>query len=130
MVIVSGSLTDPDPSALRNNTYVVACEQKVMTCVAHVEQIGPRLVGRMDSPIVFPIKRWDQNEIVADDAVAGSMLCAKTTITIERKAQTLLWVSEPINQTQPMCKYADTSVRKYTIEDSPGWKKLGFKPTR
>jgi hypothetical protein len=122
MIVVSGTLTGP---GLRNNTYVVSCEQQVMSCdVAYVEQIGPNQVGRMANPSVFTIKKWGQTEIIADDEAARTISFAKTTITIERKEKTLLWVEEPINQTQPMCKYADTNVRKYTIEDSPGWKKI------
>jgi hypothetical protein len=51
MVIVSGTLTGPD---LANNTYVVSCEQQVMSCdVAYVEQIGPNQIGRMANPSVF-----------------------------------------------------------------------------
>ena len=124
MVIVSGTLTGPG-LAYPNNTFVVACEHQVMSCdAAHVDQIGYNQIGRMENPSIFQIRKWDQNEIIADDEAAGSIACAKTTITIERKQGTLLWVEEPINQARPMCEHSDAGVRKYTVEDSPGWKKL------
>ena len=65
---------------------------------------------------------WTKNEIVAgDDAPFG---CFKTTITIARNSQDVLWVEEPVNQTKPFCKDAKNEIRKFSIEDSPGWKKL------
>jgi hypothetical protein len=124
MVIVSGTLTGDPELAQSNNTYVVSCHQSDLSCdVSHVEQIGPKQVGPIDIPQSYSIKKWDQDEIVAYDEGTG-ISCVKTTITIERRAKTLLWVEEPINQARPMCKYADTNIRKYTIEDSPSWKKL------
>ncbi len=36
----------------------------------------------------------------------------------------MLWVEEPVNQTKPFCKDAKNETRKFTIEDSPAWKKL------
>ena len=128
MVNVGGTLTGP---GLANNTYVVSCQQKEHSCdVAHADQIGPRQIGYMDPPLSYAIKKWDQDEIIASDEEASAGLCIKTTITIERKAKTLLWVEEPINQTLPMCKRTDANIRKYTIEDSPTWKKSGFGATQ
>ncbi len=119
MVIISGTLTG-EGLAYPNNTYSVACEKAQQTCSASsIEQIGPKQIGRLDGPWVYPIVKWDQYEIVASDELS-SFSCAKVTITIERQQETLLWVEEPINQTRPICKDADNKLKKYTLEDSPG----------
>jgi hypothetical protein len=127
-VIVSGTLTGLN-SDNSDNTYVIRCQQQERSCdVSHVEQIGTKQIGTMGPPLSYTIKKWDQNEIVADNEEVSSVLCVKTTITIARRSKTLLWVDVPINQTQSQCKRADSNVREYTIEDSPGWKKyLGGK---
>src|ERR1700730_13658012 len=49
---------------------------------------------------------------------------AKTTITIARSTKEALWVEEPINQTKPFCKESKNEIRKFSIEDSPAWKKV------
>jgi hypothetical protein len=127
IVMVSGTLTSLN-SESSNNTYVVRCQQQERSCdVSYVEQIGPNQIGLMGPPLSYTIKKWDQNEIVADNEEVSSVSCVKTTITIARGAKALLWVDVPINETQSQCKHTDSNVRKYTIEDSPGWKKLGFK---
>ena len=50
--------------------------------------------------------------------------CQKITITIARKARQVAWVEEPINQTEPSCVNSTTAMAKYTIENSPGWKRI------
>jgi hypothetical protein len=45
-------------------------------------------------------------------------------LTIDRKRKALLWVEEPTNQTKPNCKDADTTIRKYSIEDAPAWTRV------
>jgi hypothetical protein len=57
---------------------------------------------------------------VEDDA-----LCARITITYDRKSETVLWVETPINQTQIACKNSDNAVRKATIEASLFWQQPG-----
>jgi hypothetical protein len=81
----------------------------------------------MDGLGSTPIRKWNEYEVIAsDDAYEGptAWQCQKTTITISRKTKTALLVEEPINQTRPACAKADTQLHKYTIEDSPGWKRL------
>ena len=74
----------------------------------------------MDGPYEVPIVKWNDYEVVAQDEVP-LFGCFRTTMTIDRKRQALLWVDEPVNQTKPSCKDADTNIRKYSIEDAPGW---------
>lgn len=121
-VAVSGTLTGPD-MAYPNNTFNIACYQALKQCwSSEIEAIGDKQMGRLGPPSVYDIQLWAKNEIVAGyDAPFG---CFKTTITIARLSQDVLWVEEPINQTKPSCKGAVSQIKKFTIEDSPGWKKL------
>jgi hypothetical protein len=122
-VTISGTLTG-DGMAYPNNTYNVGCYRDRNECVvASVEQIGRNQIGRMEVPLIFPIIKWGEYEIVAADE-PSEIQCAKATITIERDEGSLLWVEEPINQTRPFCKYADTKLVKYTMESSPAWTKV------
>jgi len=123
-IVISGTLTGTG-LLYPNNTRVISCEQQINFCsVSSVDQIGPNQIGRMDAPLPYPIKKWDEHEVIATDDDATVILCYRTTITIDRKQKTLLWVEEPINQTRPSCKNAETTIRKYSIEDSPGWKRM------
>jgi hypothetical protein len=58
---------------------------------------------------------------------ASTFGCSKVTITITRKTETALWVEEAINQTTPQCMNSDGKIRKYTIEQSIGSKRLNGK---
>ena len=121
-VTMSGTLTG-DGLAYPNNTYNIGCVRDQQICaVSSIEQIGPKQIGRMEGPKWFPIVKWNALEIVATDE-PGTFGCIKITITIDRKQQTLLWSEEPANQNLANCKETDTNIHKYTIEDSPGWKK-------
>jgi hypothetical protein len=121
VVTVSGTLTG-EGLAYPNNTYSIACFQDRKECwMTSVQAIGGEQIGRMDAPYEYEIRKWTPEEVVAGDD--GSFGCFKTTITVERKSQEVLWVEEPVNQTQIMCKKAENKIRKYTIESSPGWKK-------
>jgi hypothetical protein len=73
--------------------------------------------------MAYPITTWNPYEVVATEDVT-MFNCAKTTITLERKNEVALWVQEPVNQTRPFCKDADTKVHKWTIEDAPEWKRI------
>jgi hypothetical protein len=121
-VAVSGTLTGPD-MAYPNNTYNITCYQQISQCwSSEIEAIGDRQIGRLGPPAEYDVRSWAQNEIVAgENAPFG---CFKTTITIARNSHEVLWVEEPINQTKPFCKDAKNETRKFTIEDSPGWKKI------
>ena len=121
-VYVAGTLTG-DGVAYKNNSVVVACYKDRMECLTYVvDQIGPNHVGRLDAPTSYPVVKWDNYVIVATGG--GEVNCRKDTISIARKAQTVVWVQERIDQSRAACKDADTRVLKWTIEDSPGWKAL------
>jgi hypothetical protein len=68
--------------------------------MTYVQAIGSQQIGRMDAPFEYAIRKWSPYEVVAGDD--GGLGCAKTTITIDRKSQQVLWVEEPINQTADM----------------------------
>ena len=122
-VSMSGTLTG-DGLAYPNNTYNIGCSREQQICaVSSIEQIGPKQVSRMVGPQWYPIVKWNALEIVATDE-PGTFGCVKITITIDRKQQSLLWLEEPANQNRPNCKDSDINIHKYTIEDSPGWKKI------
>jgi hypothetical protein len=124
-ITVNGTMAG-DNEAYPNNTYGIRCFKKQMLCwIASVEQYAdhPKLaVSNMNGPYAVKVVEWIPDEVVAGDD--GSDGCVKTTITISRKTKELLWVDEPVNQTQPFCKDADTKIRKRWIEDSPTMKKL------
>jgi hypothetical protein len=123
---VSGTLTG-DGLAYKNNTRSILCIKARKEClVASIEQIGDRQVGRLDYVNAMPITRWTALEIVAEDE-PSDVSCVRTTIFLERESQTAMWVQEPTNTAKPQCKTADSNVRHWTIEDSPGWKKLDKK---
>jgi hypothetical protein len=120
---ISGTLTGKE-LGYPNSTYAVACIGAYKACfVAYVEQIGRNHIGRMENPAAYPIVKWTEYEVVAQDE-PSSLACFRVTMTIDRKREALLWLEEPINQTKPSCKDADTTVRKYSIEDPPGWKQM------
>ena len=127
VVTVSGTLTG-EGLGYPNNTYSIACFQDRKECwMTSVEAIGGLQIGRMDSPYAYDIRKWSPYEVIAGDD--GTFGCFKTTITIDRQSQQVLWVEEPVNQTQVMCAKSENKIRKYTIENSPGWKKIFGKKT-
>ncbi len=127
LVTVSGTLTG-EGMAYPNNTYSIACFQDRKECwMTSVQAIGAQQIGRMDAPYEYEIRKWSQHEVVAGDD--GSFGCFKTTITIDRQSKQVLWVEEPVNQTQMMCAKSENKIRKYTIENSPGWIKIFGKKT-
>jgi hypothetical protein len=122
LVAVSGTLTG-DGMAYPNNTYSIACFKDRKECwLTSVNAIGGQQIGRMDAPYEYEIRKWSPYEVVAGGD--GTFGCSKTTITIDRKSKEVLWVEEPVNQTQVMCAKSENKIRKYTIENSPGWTKI------
>jgi len=120
---ISGTLTG-DGLAYKNNTYSSFCVKDRQEClIASIEQIGERQVGRLDYAYSIPIIQWNADEVIATQE-ASDWSCWKTTITITRKTETVLWVEEPINRSRSQCQISDGTVKTYTIEDSLGWKKL------
>jgi len=106
--------------AYPNNTYSFGCYKDGMECwLTSVNAIGGVQIGRMDAPYAYEMLKWTQYEVVA--GFEGQFICLKTTITIERSTKQEPWVEEPVNQTLPLCKDAENKMRKYTIENSPGW---------
>jgi hypothetical protein len=87
-----------------------------------MRQNGPRTISSIDAPYDLGITQWSDSEITA--LADGALGCAKTTLTIARKTQEAFWLDEPVNLAEPQCKDADRQTRRYSIEDSPGRKKL------
>jgi len=126
-VAVSGTLTGPGV-AYENNSTLVVCYADMKECLTYsVEQIGPNQIGSLQLPISYPSLRWNEREIVAAGS-ADAFNCSKLTITIVRSSGTTVWVTEPINQSRPECLKANTTIKKWTLEDSPAWKVMFKKP--
>jgi hypothetical protein len=66
------------------------------------------------------ITKWSAGEIVA----STDGMCSRTTVVITRSKESLLWVEEPINQAQAYCAKSSKQVRKLTLGDSLGYRKL------
>jgi hypothetical protein len=65
VVSISGTLTG-EGVGNKNNTATVTCYQDRMECLTYsIAQIGPNQLGKLDVPSIFPITKWDNNEIVA-----------------------------------------------------------------
>jgi hypothetical protein len=129
-ITVTGTLTG-DNVVFPNNTYRIRCFKDQKLCwFAFVEQLGPKAIGSINGPSSFEVVKWTPYEVIASDD-GGAYGCDKTTITISRKAKELIWVVEPVNQTQWFCKDAYTTIRKRWIDDPPvpAWKKriLGYR---
>lgn len=123
---ISGTLTG-DGLAYKNNTRSIFCIKDRGEClIASIEQIGDHQIGRLDYPYAMPITRWTASEIVAADE-PSDWSCIRTTIFLQRKTQTALWVQEPTNTAKPQCKTADSNARHWKIEDSLGWKRIHSK---
>jgi hypothetical protein len=120
---MSGTLVGDD-LAYKNNTRSIFCMKERKECYATaIEQIGDKQIGRMDYVMIYPITKWTAAEIVAAEELSD-FGCSRTTITITRKTESALWVEEPVNQARPQCQKSYGKVRKFTIEDSPGWAKI------
>ena len=123
---ISGTLSGTD-IAYKNNTYAIACVKDRQEClVTYIEQIGPNQLGRLDYPVGYPIVSWTPTQVIASEPLT-SFGCSRVTISIDRKTETGMWVEEPVNQSTPQCTKSDSRVRKYTVEQSIGWKRLNGK---
>jgi len=130
VVVASGTLSGPD-LAFPNNYYTIACYQDRKECViSNVEQVGHNQIGDLLVPLILPVVKWSKDEVIAEDqaGLPSPIGCVKATITIERELQSVLWVQEPINQTQPGCQSSDTKVNKWTIDETPAWKRIYESP--
>jgi hypothetical protein len=120
-VEVSGTLTGTGV-AYPNNTHVVTCVKDRKECsIIAVEADGTH-VTRVTGPAYYPVIKWTEQEIVAQEETSFS--CSRTTITITRKREQLLWVQEPVNQTTPFCAKSETRILKWTIEHPEYWWKM------
>ncbi len=129
-VSVSGTLTGKDMDRgdqYLNNSYRIVCIKERMECmVAYIQQIGPNQTGNVDVGCCSPITKWNEYEIVAVDPRPEETFdwhCFRTTITIERESKSVVWVEEPVNQAKAGCKNSNTTIRKFTLEDSSSWKR-------
>jgi hypothetical protein len=121
-VYVTGTMTGP-AIGYPNNIVGLTCYRDRNYCAyTSVHAIGANHIARMDPPNEYDIVKWDDDEIIAEDQ--STVHCQKITITIDRKARQLAWVEEPINQTEASCVNPTTEIAKYTIESSPGWKRV------
>jgi hypothetical protein len=123
-VYAAGSRTGQGVS-YPDNTMAIGCYRDKMECwMASVEGIGKDMcqIGRMDWPSYMPITKWTDQEIVAADEGA---LCRKTTISIDRPLQTVVFVVEPVNITSGFCAGATTAIEKSTLENSR-WQSVMF----
>ena len=121
VVSIAGTLTG-DGVANKNNSVSVTCYQDRMECLIYsIAQIGPNQVGRLDMPNIFAITHWNNDKIVAVES-GDTVACRKSTISIQRKMKTAVWIEEPINQPHPTCKETHTKTYNWTIEDPPFWK--------
>jgi hypothetical protein len=121
VVGVSGTLTGDgvDEVATRNNTYVINCINKLGYCIiSSIEQIGPKRIGRMEFPYLFPIVRWTPSEVVAHNVAPTG--CVATTLTLFRSSRTVTWVREGVTQ---ICKEYANYHKEWRIEDPIGYKK-------
>jgi len=109
--------------AYPNNTVGLTCHRDRNYCsYISVHATRANNIARMDTPNEYDIVKWDDEEIIAADQ--STVDCQKITITIARKARQVEWIEESINQTEASCVNPTTAMVKYTIENSPGWKRI------
>ena len=109
-VYAAGTLTG-NGITFKNNTVAVACYRDRMECLTYSVEQRPNQVGSFTMTLRYPVTKWDAHEIIATEDTTFTD-CRKTTITIERESETVLWVEEAINQSRAACKDAETSLLK------------------
>ncbi len=110
-----------------DNTWAIGCYREKMQCwTASVEGVSTDScqIGRMEWPTPMPITKWTDQEIVASDETSPA-LCRKTTLSIDRRSQTVVFVAEPVNITNSLCGGASTTTEKSTLENSR-WQSVMF----
>ena len=122
MVFASGTLTG-EGVASRNNTVAIDSDQETMECtIIDVVQVGPNQVGDIQVPLRYEVTQWDEDIVVARSP--DIMFCRRETISIVKRSEIVVWVNEPINQSDARCVNAGTELFKWTIEDPPQWKAI------
>jgi hypothetical protein len=121
-VNVEGTLTG-EGIGYPNNTTEIVCYRSDMRCItASVDQLSPRQVGSMGPPLELAVTNWSASVVTAVGPSEGT--CARLTINIDRRAEGVEWVQEPINQSQLFCKNASTKTYKWSIENPPFWQRM------
>jgi hypothetical protein len=86
IVSISGTVTG-DGVRYKNNSVNVTCYKDYSEClVVEIDQIGERQVGSIDTPLYFPIIKWDSYEVIAELDVLDS--CLSDTIRLDRRTKT------------------------------------------
>lgn len=125
-VFVSGTVTG-NGVAYESNTVGVYCTRRAMEClIIDVWQVGPKQVGDLNVPLSYRVIMWDADIVVASSEALFP--CRRETISLVRKTKTVVWVNEPINQSDAACADVDSEVNKWTVEDSPGWSAMLASP--
>lgn len=125
VVTVSGTLTGE--IEFPNNSCSLGCYRDLKQCwIACVQAIGGSQLGPITAPFFHEVSSWTDKEIVAKSSAfsGASVACYRTTIKIERLTEQVLWIEEPVNQTEPICKDSENKSRRSSIEDGPKWKKF------
>lgn len=121
IVYVSGTLTGHG-IGYKNNSAFVACFSDRKECFAYsIEQIGEKQMSSLSPPAIYPIIKWNRNEVVASGA--GDIKdCTRVTISISRATQDAVWVTEPTNRHHAECEHVDTTAYRWNLEESLFWK--------
>jgi hypothetical protein len=118
LVCLVGTLAGEGLGYKENSTAITCYKDRMVCAIVSVQQISDNWccqIGRLESPLEMPVTTWNASEIVSIDD-GGGVACAKTTISIDRRPQTALWVQEPINQGSLYCVSADTKLYKWMIK--------------
>lgn len=122
IVYVSGTLAG-EGIGYKNNSTVVVCYSDQKECLTYsIEQIGEKQMSSLSPPLIYPIIKWNRNEVVASGS-GDVKNCTRVTISISRVTQDAVWVMEPINRYQAKCEHVDATVYRWHLEDPPFWKK-------
>lgn len=126
-VYVSGTRTGEDENG--NNTVAITCSKQKMEClIVDVRGISGTScqISRVASPLAIPITEWNDYTVIATDKNPyDKYSCFQTTISIDLRSEQVLWVEEPVNQSQLSCKdISDNKIHKWTIENPPFWENV------
>lgn len=109
LVLIRGRFIS-DLDQFPNNTYTISCLTH-QCIIASVRQIGENQIGSIDISY-FDVTEWSNKLIVAQD----TELCMRSTLTIDRNAQTTLFFDVPMNQGIDACRlFHPTKARTATI---------------
>jgi len=126
IVYVSGTLAG-NGIGYKNNSAFFACYADKRECFTYsIEQIGEQQMSSLSPPVIFPIVKWNRNEVIASGS--GDIKdCTRVTISISRVTQDAVWVTEPTNRHHAECENVDATVYRWHLEDSIFWKEAKAK---